>query len=271
MYGTLNDLEIEQFVKEGKLISEDFDKKNIKQACYELRAGNCYYDLNSGEERHSVADGEIILIKPHQRIVILTKEKLQIPQDVLARVLSKGSLFSLGIVPVNTYADPGFVGRMGIVMQNLSNNYLKITSGDPIAKIEFDRLQSPVKNIYHGQHGYETGIWPIRHDQIVKNKGELKKYLGNYNEIDQIRDTLGIPVANIIERVLITERRFLIATILYIIITLIIMGVGAGADWLSPVTSVFIGIVTNIIYAIGVFFVSNYKRKINGKYSFKKD
>lgn len=260
-YGTLNDEEILSLAQKGELITEEFDVKNIKQACYELRAGNCYYDLSSGGKKHLVQAGGAILFKPHQRIVIITKEKLEIPSDILARILTKGSLFSVGILPVNTYADPGFVGRIGIVLHNSSNDYLKIDDGLAIAKVEFTRLQNPVKKVYHGQHGFETEIWPIHSDFIVERGNELKELLPNYSEIDEISVAFGPSVANIMQRVLITERRFLIATIIYIILNLVLIGLCMGTDWLSPMISVVLGIVSNFLYAIVSFLISSVRRR----------
>jgi len=154
--GTIPDYEIVDLASRKVLISEHFEPSCVKQACYELRAGEVYYDLSKQAERTAVANGSYILIKPRQLIVIITKEELDIPQDVLARILTKGKLFSIGLVPVNTYADPGFVGNLGIVFSNASTNYLKIYPGEAIAKIEFSRLEHPVRRTYHGQHGYPS-------------------------------------------------------------------------------------------------------------------
>jgi dCTP deaminase len=94
-------------------------------------------------------------------------ESLELPADMLGRVLLKGKLFSLGLMPVNTYADPGFFGRLGIVLFNASNNYLRVRPGDPIAKIEFCRLARPVQRPYRGQHGYRSEIWPLTEHMIL--------------------------------------------------------------------------------------------------------
>ena len=249
IYGTLNDAEIKKLGQEGKLIIEDFSEKNVKQACYELRAGDTYFNLTEGATRHTVEDGEIILFKPHQTIVIITKEKFHLPADILARFLLKGALFSVGFAPVNTYADPGFYGRMGIVMNNASNNYLKIKSGDIIAKVEFDRLQTPVETPYHGQHGFETGVWPMRSDYIV-NRKELNRYLAQNDVIQEIEAAYGEPVAQIMQRILITERSFVFATGFLIIANLIIIGLSLGTQWLEPIATVILGIVTNLCYPV---------------------
>jgi len=160
---TLTDLEIETEVKQGRLITADFEKKNLHQACYELRMGDVYYDLTEGDQPIPVQRGKKILIKPLHRVVLITKEELLIPTNMLARITSKGSLFSVGLSPVSTYADPGFSGQIGIVTQNISDKYIELPIGEPVAKVEFSRLAGEVGKPYQGQHGFRTEIWPIKH------------------------------------------------------------------------------------------------------------
>jgi len=264
MYGTLNDEEIRNLVNNGQLIIENFDDRNIKQACYELRAGCVYFDLSAGGEQHKVEEGEPIVFKPRQTIVIISKEKIKIPADFIARFITKGSLFSVGFTPINTYADPGFEGNMGFVMNNASNNYLKITSGEVIAKVEFDRLQKPVSKAYHGQHGFETGVWPIRQDFIIKSK-DFYKYFGDYDDISIIKDIYGEPVANILKRIVITERRFLFATIILILVNLCIIGISVGTKWLDPISSVSLGIIANFIYSVASIVINSFRKGRNSK------
>lgn len=142
-------------------------------ACYELRMGTVYYDLTEGDRRIDVAANGTVLIKPGHRVVLITLEELVIPHDVIARVTSKGSLFSIGLSPVSTYADPGFSGNLGIVTQNLSDKFIELPVGESISKVDFSMLSSNALRPYRGQHGFQTQIWPIRH-QLQKTYEELK-------------------------------------------------------------------------------------------------
>ena len=202
--GTLNDIDIFDCCKNGLLIEKNFDKEFIKQACYELRAGYTYYDISDDAKRYEINEGEYILLKPKQIISIITQESLSLPTNMIGRVLAKGSLFSLGIIPVNTYADPGFSGNLGIVLNNLSNNFIKIFPKDSIAKIEFSKMARPVSKPYNGQHGYQTHIWPIRKDLILTPE----EYLNEnriYSKIDEIRISYGDIIADAFRRVYVFE------------------------------------------------------------------
>lgn len=168
---TLTDGEIDAEVSNGRLIKNG-DLRQLTGACYELRMGNVYYDLTESDRPIEVAHGQGILIKPGHRVVLITHEELDVPDDILARVVSKGSLFSIGLSPVATYADPGFSGQMGIVTQNISDRYILLPQLESIAKADFTKLSGNVNHPYRGQHGYQTQIWPIKH-HLQKSHAEV--------------------------------------------------------------------------------------------------
>src|SRR6185369_4345967 len=117
---TLTDNEIAVEMNAGRLVKNG-NTNQLAGACYVLRLGNIYYDLTESDKPIPVKQGESVLIKPGHRVVLITLEELELPADIFARVVSKGSLFSIGLSPVATYADPGFQGNLGIVTQNISD------------------------------------------------------------------------------------------------------------------------------------------------------
>ncbi|WP_376704470.1 hypothetical protein RQ479_06240 [Mesorhizobium sp. ISC25] len=171
---TLSDVDIATEIQARRLI-QNADPSRLAGACYELRMGNAYYDLTEGGKRFALMPGQMVLIKPGHRVVLITAEELDVPSDILVRVVSKGSLFSVGLSPVATYADPGFGGNLGIVTQNISDKYVELPQGEPIAKADFTRLTSPAARLYQGQHGFQAGIWPIKthlqkeHDDVAND------------------------------------------------------------------------------------------------------
>jgi dCTP deaminase len=168
---TLTDRQIAAEMVEGRLVRKGTDKQ-LGPACYELRMGPIYYDLTEGAQRFDASDGRRVLIKPGHRVVLITQEEVVIPPDFIARVISKGSLFSVGLSPVCTYADPGFTGNLGVVTQNISDKYIELPVGESIAKIDFARLSDSVDHPYRGAHGYQTQIWPIKY-HLQKSHAEV--------------------------------------------------------------------------------------------------
>jgi dCTP deaminase len=258
--GTLTDTDIIAFCSKGKLIAKEFDKEFIKQSCYELRASSIYYDLSEDNKKYDLAKGDFVLLKPKQMVVIITLEVLDIPADILGRILTKGKLFSIGLLPVNTYADPGFYGQLGIVLYNLSNNYLKIYPGEPIAKVEFTRLHNPVANPYHGQHGYQTKFWPLATEMILSTD-EIKKDPRISSPADEITHSYGQDFTSAIRRVFKFERYLIITALIYFLLSMILVYALMKTDWVTPVVSIILGVGSNILTSLLIYIATNLRRR----------
>jgi dCTP deaminase len=266
--GTLSDNHIRQATGQCWLIAENFDDARIRQACYELRAGTVYYELNTADSqrhpvRHQLGPGEYILLKPKQFITVITHEKLKLPDNVLGRVLTKGALFSIGVIPVNTYADPGFEGNLGIVLANLSNNYLKIQQLDPIAKIEFSKLRQPVASPYTGQHGYQTQMWPIPYHMILSPQ-EVANDKRVKSPLDELEAINGGLFADHLKRVFRFERYLMLASAGYFLLSILVLAILAARDaagfTLSTLLTVMLGVVSNLAFAALMYFLPPTKR-----------
>lgn len=256
--GTLSDTMITELSNNHQLLIEtDFYPDSIKQCCYELRASETYYELNENRqpEKQVANNGNYILIKPNQMVVIISKEKLNIPANIVGRILTKGKLFSIGLLPVNTYADPGFKGNMGIVFSNLSNNYIKISPNEPIAKIEFSKLITRVKKPYSGQHGYESGIWPIPTDMILNNDEIKKDKRISNSDVSELTESFGAKFGNILKRILWFEKGFIFSMTLYILVTLVLIGLLQN-NLIETINGIWVGVATNGVWIIGQLIIS---------------
>lgn len=268
-YGTLIDSQILEYCKKGELIISEFEKNNIKQACYELRASNEYHDLHDDNKKYILEDDEYILIKPKQLVVVIVKETLKIPKNMLGRILTKGSLFSIGLIPVNTYADPGFEGKLGLVFNNSSNNYIKINVGENIAKIEFSKLKYDVCNDYKGQHGYSTGEWIVKKSNIL-TKEEIRKDPRINDKYSEIETSYGKLISDVIKRVFSYERKLVCGIAIYSILTMILIAYIASkinnqGIFISTLVSVICGIISSVLFSILTIIATNLNSKYKGK------
>lgn len=250
---TLNQQAIISRIKNKEIIKENYDLGRIKEVCYEARTSNDFFELVNHEARKIfINDGDYYVLRPNCQVVCVTKEYFDMPLDLIGRVLLVGHFFSLGIAPVNTYADPGFKGRLGIVLSNTSSDYIKIETNKPIAKIEFSTLLQPSEDGYVGQHGGNVEIWPYRKDLIATDE-ELKLKNIDTNgdaEIERIYGTL-------LKKTIISVRRskiiFLISTAVSSLLPLVIMW-GISSQWnpaspfLAAIVGLLTGIASNIIF-----------------------
>jgi dCTP deaminase len=244
---TLSDTDIATEMAAGNLVHGG-EKSQIGPACYELRMGTVYYDLTEGDRRIDATTSNTVLIKPGHRVVLITQEELAVPNNMIARVTSKGSLFSVGLSPVSTYGDPGFVGNLGIVTQNLSDKYLVLPVGEPIAKVDFSLLSSPSQKPYQGQHGFQTEIWPIKH-HLQKNYQEIKDDPRVESEGEEAYKILPRAVADIVKQVNRKQRLINAAMLATLVLNTFVLA-ALSTKYLEPIMAVATNLISSSVVAI---------------------
>lgn len=255
---TLNDTEIRTEFEAGRLI-KNANPGGATGACYELRMGSIYYDLTEDGTRFDLGEGEKILIKPGHQVVLITLEDLDIPVDILARIVSKGSLFSIGLSPVATYADPGFKGHIGIVTQNMSDKYIELPQGEPIAKADFTRLSAAASAPYHGQHGFQAKIWPIK-SYLQKSHKDVKNDRRVGTERNEALALLPDATRTIIRRLENTQAWINVGLILAIFINAFAL-FALEKQWMDAIHAIAINLGSSAILGIGAL-ITTYLRRI---------
>lgn len=172
--GLLTDEDILTLGSRNLLVTKNFEPSQVHQTCYELRVGEVAYFLlrEETERKCEVDEDNPIIMRPGDVVTIITYEEIQLPDDILGRIISKGHLFSIGLSPVITFVDPGFSGNLGITFINHSKRTIKFEYKESICKIEFEKLGKKVKNPYKGQHNFADKIWPIDYSKL-KSKRKL--------------------------------------------------------------------------------------------------
>lgn len=77
--GTLSDREIADLAGGGSLITEGFDQRNVKQACYELRAGSVFYEPDDPNLTEASRD---------RRLSVVAAVALGVASNVLTSLLT---------------------------------------------------------------------------------------------------------------------------------------------------------------------------------------
>jgi dCTP deaminase len=254
---TLNDEEIGVEIAAGRLI-RNYDLVRLGGACYELRMGSVYYDLTEGGSRLQLTPGELVLIKPGHRVVLMTREELEIPSDILVRIISKGSLFSIGLSPIATYADPGFFGNIGLVTVNTSDKYLVLPQDEPIAKADFTRLRSGVSKPYRGQHGFQAGVWPIK-THLQKTYAQVAADPRVRSETQEALILLPAATRSIIRRIEVTQYVINIGIFIAIIFNAISL-FNLSGHFIDAFLSAVINLATSAIVGIISICISMFRK-----------
>jgi dCTP deaminase len=162
--GVLSDGTIRRLVADGRVVIDPWDPDMVQPASVDLRLGDSFrvfhnhlapaIDLDRPPEHLT----ELIVIDPDKSFVIhpgefvlgATLERVQLPDDVVARIEGKSSLGRLGLIVHATagFVDPGFAGTLTLEITNLTRIPIILWPGKPIAQLSFMALDRPAERPY---------------------------------------------------------------------------------------------------------------------------
>ena len=169
----LSDGDILRRLEQGDLVVEplaDVDLQ-VQPASIDLRLGReflefqhanipCIHPTSEREVEEYVEetvvpeDGEFIL-HPGDFVLGTTRERVEIPPDLIAHVEGRSSLGRLAIVVHATagLCDPGYKGQITLELSNLGTAPVALTPGMRISQLTFTELTSPAERPYGSERG----------------------------------------------------------------------------------------------------------------------
>lgn len=134
-------------------------------------------DFKRLEEEFEIPDSGYILI-PGNAILGFTKEKLGIPSYMTARIFNRNSCARLGLdVAVGCYINPGYKGKMPLVIRNVGNRNISICPDDRICQIQFTLLNEVPARDYQNEH------------DVALISGIAKKILGRSMKSEETKNS----------------------------------------------------------------------------------
>jgi deoxycytidine triphosphate deaminase len=145
----------------GKKLIENFSPHCLGGAGYDLRVGKVYRLESNGfigkkEQKNSLVKEKIntenyVVLKPGEYILVETLEKVNMPLNLLARILPRSSLFRMGCSLITAVVDPGFKGTLTMGLKNLSEKSFTFQEGARIAQMIFEEVSGKTKG-YTGRY-----------------------------------------------------------------------------------------------------------------------
>ncbi|GAB3035354.1 dCTP deaminase [Bowmanella dokdonensis] len=131
--------------KEDGLISP-FKNELLRASSYDLTVGEEYYigkeGVFSSIETERIRRNQSFKIPPHAVCFILTEETINLPKDITAKVSLRMTHIYAGIILTSQPPfDPGYKGKVILMLYNLSSKSICMKRGERIATIEFSRLE----------------------------------------------------------------------------------------------------------------------------------
>lgn len=158
---------LKERIKKEKWI-HPFHEDRIKQVAYELSLGDDYYltDLKSHDENwfksllNKSKQNELVEINPGQFALLLTSEKITIPNDKIALISVKAGEKLKGLVNVSGFhVDPGFSGNLLFSVYNAGPSTITLRKGEQYFLLWFCELDEPIPKgkEYNGKSNSHQG------------------------------------------------------------------------------------------------------------------
>jgi len=169
----LSDADILRRLEEGDLAIEPLEdpELQIQPASVDLRLGRSFLEFQHAniacihpeseqeteeyvEETTVPGDGEYVL-HPGDFVLGTTRERVEIPVDLIAHVEGRSSLGRLAVVVHATagLCDPGYRGQITLELSNLGRAPVALTPGMRISQLTFTELTSPAERPYGADRG----------------------------------------------------------------------------------------------------------------------
>lgn len=150
----LNKIEKREIIIEPKPTSEQ-----IQPSSLDLRLGNEFWqmikqeeviDPRNNEPKYNPINANAIIIPSNEFILGVTKEHIEIPSNLCARVEGRSSLGRLGLTVHVTagFIDAGFKGQIVLEIKNLSLNSILLYEDMRVAQLVFEELTDEPNRVY---------------------------------------------------------------------------------------------------------------------------
>ncbi|NIF07102.1 deoxycytidine triphosphate deaminase [Chryseobacterium sp. Tr-659] len=173
-----------------------YDESRVEQACYALSLGvEAYRTDNKDRKIENLTEiNRTVEINPGQFALLMTKEFVNVPQDMLAFISIKAKNKLKGLVNVSGFhVDPGFRGRLLFSVYNAGPSTITLQTGDPYFLIWFTELDksTEVKDQYNEKENHHQGQSTIKLEYIdALKRGELASPNALLEKINKSEDLL---------------------------------------------------------------------------------
>lgn len=142
--GILPDKCIYRYCKQFNLIA-GFNINNIESASYDLTVDKFLsWELNSNGDDTNITTYHSVVLKPNQLVFIRSKEIINMPNNMIGRVVMRNRFIRAGLVATAPLFQPGDKGsNVFVCIRNLSNYDITLKQGESIVQIYFEVLSVP--------------------------------------------------------------------------------------------------------------------------------
>ena len=160
----LSDHTIREEIAARRILVEPFDDAMVQPCSIDVRVGEKFRVFRNSRypyidvkqpmedltELVTVAEDEAFILHPGEFVLGVVRERIGLPDDIVATLDGKSSLGRLGLVVHQTAGviDAGFDGHITLELANMANLPITVYPGMRIAQLSFLTLSTPADHPY---------------------------------------------------------------------------------------------------------------------------
>jgi len=160
----LSDRSLREAIGAGRIVVEPFDEGAVQPSSIDVRVDRLFrvfrnhtagvidvkQDLTALTELIEIAEDGVFMLHPGEFVLGSTRERVAVPDDLVARIEGKSSLGRLGLLIHSTagFIDAGFDGHITLELANVASLPITIYPGMKIGQLSFMEMSTPAEQPY---------------------------------------------------------------------------------------------------------------------------
>lgn len=162
---------IEDAYKSGAIVIEPFDAKQVQAASYDLRVGE-EGATTCGKKIVNIREAGFLLLQPGDLGVIVVYETIRLGPQYAGRFGLRSKYARKGLIATTgLQVDPGYHGRLRIVVANLTPEPISLPYKDDFVSLELHRLDEATTKPYSGAVQDQTTLTPNDVAAVTETNG----------------------------------------------------------------------------------------------------
>ncbi|MCY0849298.1 dCTP deaminase [Sulfuracidifex metallicus] len=163
----LGDRDLKYYLEKKWIEIDPLSQDTIRENGVDLRVGDEIARFEPTDKVFSTSSnlldffqlekGESFIIKPNEHVLLVTKEYVKLPSDVMAFVNLRSSFARLGLFIPPTIVDAGFQGQLTIEVIG-SSFPVEMKKDTRFLHLIFAKTLTPVERPYDGKYQTQRGV-----------------------------------------------------------------------------------------------------------------
>ena len=165
-----------------------YDENRVVHAAYEMRVGPEAYITSNSSDTTVLAEDSKVVIPSGQFGLLVTKETVRIPANVVAFISIRAGIKFRGLINVSGFhVDPGYYGQLRFAVYNAGSQRIVLDQDQPIFMLWFADLDDTDVDPYRKRQDSRHAITA---DQVAAIQGDVASPAELKKQLDDLKDEL---------------------------------------------------------------------------------